>query len=179
MTDSALSMAIGMIQSFESCKLAPHLDTVASSATHKVYDIGWGSCVMPDGAPVHGGCSAVSQADADAMLAGHVAAVLQSVRAMVRPPLEDHQAAALTSLAYNIGTAALRSSTLINVLNQRRFKDAAARFCDFVYAGRPLKIVPGLVTRRTLEMHAFTSVAPKTADDLNNAELKRITGAKP
>ena len=191
-SDPAFRAACALIQSFESCRLSPHLDTVASGPNRAIYDIGWGSLTMPDGSSVTVTSGMISQTQADQMLADHVAAVLASVRAMVHAQVTDHQLAALTSLAYNVGTSALRGSTLLRDLNMGRLEDAAVGFMSFVYAGRPPHFIQGLFNRRQEEKALFqldvpgptvarpaaatASSSPSTADDLNAAELRRIKG---
>ena len=61
--------------------------------------------------------------------------------------------AALYSVAYNLGTGALRGSTLLSLLNQGDYAGAAVQFGAWVYCrGVPLR---GLINRRALERAMF------------------------
>lgn len=177
MSDTALPLALDLIKRFEGFSIAPYLDT-AGKAT-----IGYGSLAMPDGSPVTMASRAITQAEADAMLAAFVVKTLSAVRAMVYVPLTDAQTAALTSFAYNLGTGALRGSTLLRYLNQGNYAEAAAQFGGWVYSGG--RVTPGLVNRRAAERAVFAGAMPvpaaapqpSEADDLNARELARIQGA--
>jgi lysozyme len=91
-----------------------------------------------------------------------IADVLDDIKLMVKVPVNQNQTFALASLGYNIGTGALRSSTLIKQLNAGYpKKDVADRFLDFVLAtnnrtGRK-EFSQGLKNRRELERDLFLS----------------------
>ena len=72
---------------------------------------------------------------------------------MVQVPLTNNQAAALTSFAFNEGTAALRNSHLMLELNAGNTQTAADCFGQWVYAGG--KYVQGLANRRDQERALF------------------------
>lgn len=73
-----------------------------------------------------------------------------ALKTCVRVPLHQHEYDAYLSLAYNIGSGAFCSSTLVRLLNEQRYREA----CDQIlrwdkFKGQPL---PGL-TRRRQEEH--------------------------
>lgn len=70
-------------------------------------------------------------------------------------PLSDNQFAALSSLAFNIGSGAFKSSTLLKKLNARDYAGAADQFGAWVYDDGV--IVPRLVSRRAKEKAVFLS----------------------
>lgn len=76
-----------------------------------------------------------------------------AVLRLVKVPLTDNQLAALTSFAFNVGTGALGSSTLLRLLNQGQYEDAAKQFARWNKAGG--KTLSGLVRRRAAEAALF------------------------
>ncbi len=76
--------------------------------------------------------------------------------AFVRVPLGENQAAALASLAFNVG-AKLRGSTLVSRLNCGDVQGAADQFRKWIFS-RGVKL-PGLVRRREAERALFLSGA--------------------
>lgn len=173
MSDPALAASMALVQRFEGCVLHPYRDVTGT------WTIGWGSLVMPDGSHVSGMSRAIGQSEADQMLAAAVGATLKAVRGMISVPVSDNQAAALCSLAYNIGTGGLRSSIVMTRLNQGNFTSAAADFLLFTQSKG--KYIPGLYSRRQAEVSIFNApgaarvqIAEKTSDDFNAAELKTL-----
>jgi lysozyme len=69
--------------------------------------------------------------------------------------LTQNQLDALSCWAFNLGMGAFVSSTLLVKLNRGDFDGAAAEFPRWVYAGRPLRVLPGLVRRREAERQLF------------------------
>ena len=68
-------------------------------------------------------------------------------------PLTQNQFDALLSLEYNIGITYFKSSTLLRLLNQGKYNDAANQFDRWVYANK--KKLAGLVKRRSIEKALF------------------------
>ena len=65
-------------------------------------------------------------------------------------PIHENQRAALTSFAYNLGSGALKASTLLRRVNGGDWEDVPNQFLRWVYAGgRP---VTGLERRRAAEV---------------------------
>lgn len=91
-----------------------------------------------------------TRAECDAMLNAEVADTLTALDRCLAVPLEPHQWAALTSLAYNTGTGAICKSTIARMIRAGR---PAIEWCEqfprWVYAGG--KVLPGLVKRRAAE----------------------------
>jgi lysozyme len=69
--------------------------------------------------------------------------------------VNENEFAALMSFAYNLGVAALAASTLLKKVRAGDKKGASAEFMRWVYAGRPRKVLPGLVRRREAERKLF------------------------
>lgn len=81
----------------------------------------------------------------------------------VNVPLSQGQYDALVSLCYNIGEGAFRKSTLLKLLNQRRYDAACAQFDRWVKAGG--RTLPGLQRRRDAEQALFRSGADLDDDE--------------
>lgn len=86
-------------------------------------------------------------AECEQMLSDEIRATAYALAACITRPLQQHQAAALLSWAYNVGTGAACRSTLVRKLN------AGQEFCSeldrWVYAGG--KRWQGLANRRAAE----------------------------
>lgn len=76
-----------------------------------------------------------------------------AVLKLVRVPISQLQFDALTSFAYNLGTGALESSTLLRVLNGGHYAKAANEFRKWNKAGG--RVLPGLTRRREAERAMF------------------------
>lgn len=98
-----------------------------------------------------------SRAECRAMLDAEVVTKAQQLDRCITRPIPDHAAAAVLSLAYNAGTAAVCQSTLVRQINAG---EPPARFCEqfsrWVYAGGkdcrdPRNNCRGIVKRRAEE----------------------------
>ena len=134
---------VDLIKSFESCRLKAYLCPAG------VWTIGYGhtSGVRPN--------DEISQAQAERYLKADLVRVEQDVRILVRVPLTQGQLDALVSFAFNCGTRALSTSTLLRKLNLRDYAGAAEEFYRWVYANG--KRLAGLERRRRLEKRMFES----------------------
>ena len=75
---------------------------------------------------------------------------------MVKVPITNNQLVSLSSFAYNEGTGALKSSTLLRLLNNGTdINTVAAEFDKWVYAGG--RYMKGLYNRRQAEKQLFLS----------------------
>lgn len=130
---------LSLIKEFEGCCLE------AYRCSAGVWTVGYGHT----GSEVSAGLK-ISQAQADEWLLVDCSRVLEMLRKEVRVSLSQNQLDALVSLGFNIGTDALRRSTLMILIN----RDPDARgipdeFDRWVYAGG--KMLRGLVRRRKAE----------------------------
>ncbi|WP_428493105.1 lysozyme [Rhodopila sp.] len=111
MTDTALPIAVDFIAEREGFRSAPYLDSAGNAS------IGYGFTYLADGSRVTIHTPHMSQPVAEMQLATMVAGALKHVRLLVTAPITDHAAAALCSFCYNIGANALKTSTLLRLLN--------------------------------------------------------------
>ena len=108
----------------------------------------------------------ISQQRAKALLRQDVEAVMRQVRALDVARTEA-QLEALTSFAFNLGIARLRSSTLLKVIRQGGSKQAIQReFKRWVYAGG--RKLSGLVKRREWEASHFFAPSYPTDEEIIN-----------
>lgn len=77
----------------------------------------------------------------------------RGVQKLVTVPLSQHQFDALVVFSFNVGLGALEQSTLLRVLNQKKYREAADQFLRWVLAGG--QRMPGLVRRREAERKLF------------------------
>jgi lysozyme len=69
--------------------------------------------------------------------------------------VNENEFSALVSFAYNLGVAALATSTLLTKVRAGLKVNAAEEFMKWVYAGRPKRVLSGLVKRREAERKLF------------------------
>ena len=78
-----------------------------------------------------------------------------AIHKCVHVPLSDGENSAFVSLAYNIGTSAFCSSTLVKKLNARDYEGACAEIKRWVYVNG--KKSQGLINRRAKEYQTCIS----------------------
>lgn len=132
---------VGLIKSFEGLRLKAYQDAVG------VWTIGYGTTrgVKPG--------QGISEAQAEALLKTDLNRFERDVSQAVRVPINDNQFAALVSFTYNVGSGALRSSTLLRKLNRRDIYGAANEFPRWNRAGG--RVLAGLTRRRNAERALF------------------------
>lgn len=137
--------AIKLIKASEGCRLTAYRDSVG------VLTIGYGST----GGIKEG--QTITQKQADNMLIDDMDAAAEGVTKLVKVALTQGQFDALTSFVFNLGEGRLRDSTLLRLLNQGKYGEAANQFKFWVMAGG--KPLAGLVKRRAAERALFESKA--------------------
>jgi lysozyme len=90
---------------------------------------------------------------AEKWLAEEVSEFATGVDAVIHVATEQHEFDACVSLAYNIGLAAFRDSTLLRKLNENLFESAKEQFGRWVFDNG--KRIAGLVSRRAAEREMF------------------------
>jgi lysozyme len=134
----------------EGCRLTVYRDSGGA------WTIGWGHLVKAgEKFYPYGNVRTITQAEADAIFEADTAIAKAAVDNAVKVPITPNQRAALTSLAFNIGSGAFAASTLVRKLNARDIKGAADAFLSWVNDNGVR--VPGLVARRNRERAIFLS----------------------
>ncbi|MEH2124297.1 glycoside hydrolase family protein [Nostoc sp.] len=132
-----------LLQSFEGLYLNAYLDPV------NVWTIGWGAT---EG--VHQGM-VITKAEAEEMLKKELSKFEAAVANAVKVQINDNQHSALVCFSYNVGVRALSDSTLLKLLNQGKYQEAADQFLVWDKAGGQALL--GLSRRRRAERSLFLS----------------------
>ena len=145
---SVSNKGVDLICEFEGKRLAAYDDGVG------VWTIGFGTIKYPDGNRVKKG-DACTLEQAKEYMRHDLIEFEHTVNSSVKVPLNQNQFDALVSLAYNIGSNAFKSSTLVKKLNTGDYQGAADQFNVWINAGG--KRMQGLVNRRDREKLLFLS----------------------
>ena len=140
-----MSLAADLIKRFEGCRLEAYPDPATGG---KPWTVGYG-CTGPGIGPG----TIWTQQQAEDELEHRLFAERQVLDSLVTAPVSENQMAALLSLAWNIGTAALGGSHLLRLLNAGDVQGAADAFLAWNHAAG--KVMPGLTTRREAERAVF------------------------
>lgn len=139
-----------LIKKYEGFKAKPYL------CPAKVPTIGYGATYYPDGRKVKLTDSAISEGFATNLLEVMLTPYEKAVDSFCRDDINQNQFDALVSFAYNLGTNALKSSTLLKKVNANlNDKTIRNEFLKWVNAGG--KKLQGLVNRRTEESDLYFS----------------------
>lgn len=95
----------------------------------------------------------ITKAEGESLLRRDLVRFQACVTKSVHVDLTQGQYDALVSLCYNIGEGAFRKSTLLKLLNQKRYDAACRQFDRWTKGGG--KVLPGLVRRRNAEQALF------------------------
>lgn len=115
--------------------------------------IGYGSTRYADGRAVQLSDPPIDMGQADAIMRQTLKEYEAAVNRYVTVPINQNQFDALVDFAYNAGAQNLRNSTLLKLLNQGQYEQAARQFDRWVMSAG--KRLPGLVKRRALEKALF------------------------
>ena len=145
---STSSKAFSIIAKFEDLSLKPYLDTNGK------WSIGYGTQKNWDlNRPVYA-TDRITKDTAQRWLKLEIINRVDFIKKLIKVPINQNQLDSLTSFAYNIGLGAFADSTLLKQLNQGIDKTIVAnQFDRWVKANG--KLLPALVTRRTLEKQLF------------------------
>ncbi|EPK6019535.1 TPA: lysozyme [Citrobacter freundii] len=139
------------IKDFEGCSLTAYPDPGTGGAP---WTIGYGWTHPVDGKPIKPGMT-IKQETADRLLKTGLVSYENDVLKMAKVKLTQGQFDALVSFAYNVGSRALSTSTLLRKLNDGDVKGAADEFLRWNKAGG--KVLNGLTRRREAERALFLS----------------------
>lgn len=139
---------IDLIHSFESLRLKAYPDP--GSKDGKPWTVGRGS-TGPDIKPG----TVWTKEQADARFAKDLARFEIGVSKAVSVDLEQHQFDALVSFAYNVGLANFLSSTLLKMLNEGYYSNAAEQLLR--WNKNDSVVMAGLTRRRKAERALFLS----------------------
>lgn len=142
---------LDLIKTFEGRKLVAYPDPATGG---EPWTIGTGATYYADGSKVKRG-DRITEAEADELLAAHVAEFAEGVDKMLLIETSDNQFAAMVSLAFNIGMAAFSRSTLLRKHNGGDYRGAADEFLRWNRAAG--RVMRGLTRRREAERELYLS----------------------
>lgn len=144
---------LDLIKGFEGLRLKPYLDAVG------IPTIGYGTILYPNGKKVSLNDPTITEDQALEYFEHEVNLKASEIESMIHVPLNDNEFGALVSFAYNVGSNALRDSTLLKFLNANQDKVAVAdQLLRWNKAGG--KELPGLTRRRQAERSLFLNPMP-------------------
>ncbi len=140
--------AFNLIKKFEGLELTSYPDTGG------IWTIGFGSTINKDTGQAIKQGDKIDIATAERWLKQDIAEREKKIKGLIKVPVTPNMKAALVSLAYNIGTGAFASSTLLRLLNSGADKKLVAD--QFLRWNKVQgKEVKGLTNRRKLERELF------------------------
>lgn len=139
-----------LIMNFEGLRLRPYL------CSAKIPTIGYGNTYYPNGRRVTMQDPPITREQAFEYFVFIADKFAEKVAELINVKLTQNQFNALVSLAYNIGIANLKKSTLLRLVNNNpNDPNIAAQFARWNRAGGV--VVKGLVTRRERESKIYFS----------------------
>ena len=114
--------------------------------------IGYGHTGLVDGKPINPKLI-ITKEKAEQLLNLDVEKFEKAVISLVKVPIKQNQFDALISFCYNVGIGNFQSSTLLKLLNEKKYTAAGEQFGRWVYVDK--KVSQGLVNRRNAEAELF------------------------
>lgn len=142
------SAGLALIKKYEGFRSKPY------KCPAGVWTIGYGATYYPDGTKVRPTDPAIDEAHATILLENMLKTYEKAVDSYTRDDITQNQFDALVSFAYNLGTNALKNSTLLKKVNAKPYDPAIEyEFGKWVRAAG--KVLPGLVRRRREEAQLY------------------------
>ena len=140
-----------IIKQFEGFRAAPYKDSAG------IPTIGYGTISYPDGSKVTMSDPAITEDEATSFLSFQMSKKSGAIAPMLQRPASLHQAAAMLSLTYNIGSSAFQGSTVLRKFNAGDIAGAADAFLmwDKATVDGQHVVVDGLHNRRVAERAIF------------------------
>ncbi|MDL2172058.1 lysozyme [Asaia sp. HumB] len=152
--NNSLEIALAFLrrEDIEGLRLAPYL------CPSGYWTIGIGNRFLSDGSAVTARTKPITEAVAVSLASATLAGLRVTLREAVTVPLTPWQEAALLSWQFNIGSAAMRSSTLVSLLNRGLYAAAGQQLLRWDKATVKGRLVPlpGLQRRRGLELALYS-----------------------
>jgi lysozyme len=149
--DAVFPLCMPLIKQFEGFRAQPYKDSAG------IPTIGYGTILYPDGKTVTMSDAAVTDDQATGFLSHQMSLKSAQIAPLLTRAASLHQAAAMLSLTYNIGTGAFKSSTVLRQFNAGDFAVAADAFMmwDKATVNGQKVVVDGLHNRRVQERAIF------------------------
>jgi len=149
--NAVFPFSLPLIKQFEGFRGTPYKDSAG------IPTIGYGTILYPNGKAVTMLDKPVTEDEASGFLAYQLGLKSKTIAPMLQNAASLHQAAAMLSLTYNIGTAAFQSSTVLRKFNAGDLQAAADAFLlwDKATVDGQHVVVEGLYNRRVAERQIF------------------------
>ncbi len=149
--NAVFPFCLTLIKKFEGFRTAPYKDSAG------IPTIGYGTILYPTGKAVTMADTAVTEEEATGFLAHQMSLKSKAIAPMLQHPASLHQAAAMLSLTYNIGTGAFQSSSVLRRFNAGDIPGAADAFLmwDKATVDGQRVVIEGLHNRRVAERSVF------------------------
>ncbi|EIZ8956843.1 lysozyme [Cronobacter sakazakii] len=134
---------VELIKSFEGLRLDKYQDAIGK------WTIGYGHLILPN----ENFPRSLTLQEAEDLLRADLGMTERGIRQIVKVDLNQNQFDALVSFAFNVGLGNLQSSTLLRLLNQGSYREAAEQFLRWNKAGG--NVLAGLTRRREAERLLF------------------------
>ena len=141
--DAVLDASVALAEPFEGFSSHPYRCPAG------VWTIGYGSTHDLAGKAVCETTPLVTQAEAQVLAKRDMRSAVQTVVSEVRVALTADQEAALADFVYNLGSGAFKTSTLLVLVNQGKFEQAAVEILKWDHASG--QVLAGLLRRRQAE----------------------------
>lgn len=152
--DNDLEISLNFLRrdDIEGLRLAPYVCPAG------YWTIGIGNRSLSDGSPVTASTKPITETDAVSLALATLKGLRVSLRETVMVSLTPWQEGALLSWQFNIGSAAMRNSTLISLLNRKLYTAAGQQLLrwDKATVNGRLIALPGLQRRRRLELAIYS-----------------------
>ncbi|WP_336761235.1 lysozyme [Asaia sp. VD9] len=149
----SLEIALALLRrdDIEGLRLAPYLCPAG------YWTIGIGNRFLGDGSPVTAVTKPVTETEALDLTGKTLAGLRKTLLEAVHVPLAPWQEGALLSWQFNVGSAAMRSSTLVSLLNRGLYAAAGQQLLrwDKATVNGRLIVLPGLQRRRRIELSVY------------------------
>lgn len=133
---------IALLKQLEGCELK------AYKCPRGVWTIGYGHT----GPDITAG-KIITQKQADETLEHDLKKFCKGICSLIKVEVTQNQFDAIVCLTFNIGIGALGGSTLLRLLNEEKYFEAAQQFDRWVYVGKEKS--DGLIRRRKIEKDLF------------------------
>lgn len=141
---------LDLIAEFEGLRLKPYLCSAG------VPTIGYGSTFYENGTNVKLTDAPITKQRAEQLLKNTADKFAEKVAVLITKPVTQNQFNALVSFAFNVGLSALKTSTLLKLVNANpNDKNIAKEFLKWNKAGG--RVVQGLTNRRIKESTIYFS----------------------
>ena len=149
--EAVFPLCLPLIKQFEGFSAAVYKDSAG------IPTIGYGSITYPSGTPVTMNDPPITEPEAESYLSFQMSQKSVAIAPFLQRAASLHQAAAILSLTYNIGTDAFKGSSVLRFFNANNIPAAADAFLmwDKATVDGQLVVVQGLFNRRTAERTIF------------------------